>query len=214
MSGLLVRLFPCRGPVWWPRVGSRSTPRARRHSVAPWISRSRLTTVRQTALCPLTHRRSRDRRLIGLPRSETAGRRPRGHQDRDDPRHLVCQRHPHQHRRLAHQHPAQPIAQLGHVMDMPFELDAVGANAQLLSQRPFADSRGGSESLLIPRSGAARLRRLLQHRPCHSSGTARKASRRRAGSAAPHARSSRSHDPRNERHHRLPSRPLRPADAK
>jgi len=35
----------CHGPVWCSQVGSRSTPRARWHSVAHWVSRSRLMTV-------------------------------------------------------------------------------------------------------------------------------------------------------------------------
>nr|BAH90374.1 hypothetical protein [uncultured bacterium] len=61
--------------------------------------------LRQTSPCPLPLRRPRD--LDGLHR---CGRSPVdvtvSHQSPDDARHLVRQRDPHQHRRLARQHSA------------------------------------------------------------------------------------------------------------
>lgn len=66
----------CRGPVWCSRVGSRSKPRARRHSVAPWVSRSRLTTVAPYRSLPsLAPTSSRPCRLTP-PRPETGRHRP------------------------------------------------------------------------------------------------------------------------------------------
>lgn len=61
----------------------------------------------------------RDRRLVDAAP---------GHQSPDDPRHPVRQRHPHQHRRLARQHPAQPRSWSRCGMNMALDDDAVGAN--------------------------------------------------------------------------------------
>ena len=60
----------------------------------------------------------------------------------------VGQRHPHQHRRLARQHPRQPGAWSGRLMDMALDDDAVGAKDQQSPQRAFAHLRRGAEPLL------------------------------------------------------------------
>lgn len=83
----------------------------------------------------------RDRRLV-----DSAP----GHQSPDDPRHLVGQRHPHQHRRLARQHPAQPSSWSRCGMNMALDDDAVGANDQKSSQGWLAHLRRGPETLLAP----------------------------------------------------------------
>ena len=48
----VMRRNACRGPVWCSKIRSRSKPRARRHSVAHWFSRSRLTTVAPNCSLP------------------------------------------------------------------------------------------------------------------------------------------------------------------
>ena len=56
-----------------------------------------------------------------------------GHECPNDPRHLVRQRHPHQHRWFARQHAAKPSARPGGGMGVPLDDDAVGTNDK---QRP------------------------------------------------------------------------------
>ena len=136
----------CRGPEWCSKIGSRSKPRARRHSVAPWFFRSHLTTIAPSCSLP-SYAPTSSRLTDGLRRrSRSLVDATPGHQSPDDPRHLVRQRDPHQHRRLARQHPAQPGSRPGRGMDMAFDDDAVGANDQEASQRPFAHPRRGSEA--------------------------------------------------------------------
>ncbi len=68
----------CRGPVWCSKIGSRSKPRARRHSVAHWFSRSLLTTVAPNCSLPsCAPTPSRLRAGLRPPRTEI-GRRHRG----------------------------------------------------------------------------------------------------------------------------------------
>lgn len=146
----LLRPFTCRGPVWWSRVGSRSRPRARWHSVAPWVSRSCLTTVAPNLSLP-SSAPTTSRPMDGLCRR---GRRlvdaTFGHQGPDDPRHPVRKRHPHQHWRLTRQHPAKPRSRPCRNMDVPLDDDAVGPDDQQPSQGALAHLRCGPEALLAP----------------------------------------------------------------
>ena len=143
-----MRRRACRRPVWCSKVGSRSKPRARWHSVAHWFFRSGLTTVAPNCSLPSfapTHSRPtvvlcrRNRRLI-----DTAP----VHQGPDDPRHLVRKCHPHQHRRLARQHSGQLRSRSGCGMDVSLDEHAIGPNNQQASQGPLAHLRLGFEPLL------------------------------------------------------------------
>ena len=72
-------------------------------------------------------------RVLRLATADDLRRRDRspvdataGYQGPDDPRHLVGQRRPHQHRWLAREHPAQPRAGLRHGIRAPLDDHAVG----------------------------------------------------------------------------------------
>jgi hypothetical protein len=145
-----VRPPSCRGPVWCSRIGSRSKPRAQGtllHTGSPDPVSRRL---RQTTPCPLVLRRPRDRRRLTPPWPEPCRRHLSGHQGPDDPRHLVRQRHPHQHWWLARQHAAQPGAGSGRRMDMPLDDDAVGTNDQQAPQRSLAHSLSSPRAAAFP----------------------------------------------------------------
>ena len=60
-----------------------------------------LALLRSDVLATVGDLRRRDRSLVDAAP---------GHQGPDDARHLVGERHSHQHRRLARQHPAEPCA--------------------------------------------------------------------------------------------------------
>ena len=67
---------PCRGPVWWSRIGSRSKPRARWHFVAPWVSRPCLTTIAPYRSLPSYAPTLPDRGRPTPPRPDPCRRRP------------------------------------------------------------------------------------------------------------------------------------------
>ena len=115
-------------PVWCLKVGSRSKPRARKHSVAHWFSRSRLTNIARSCSLPSSALMF-SRPKVGLFRS---GRRlvgaALGHHGPDDPCHLVRQHHPPTpdltHRTKPYQH---PLTGIGPVYSPKFDLSRVPA---------------------------------------------------------------------------------------
>ena len=103
--------------------------------------------LRQTAPCPPSLRRPRDRdglRRCGRSLVDTTS----GHQGPNDACHLVSQRDPHQHWRLARQHTAEPCARLRRRMAVPFDDDAVGANDEQAPQRSLPHLRRSAKPLL------------------------------------------------------------------
>ncbi len=107
-----LRPSSCRGPAWCSKIGSRSKPRARRHSVAPWFFRSRLTTIAPSCSLPC-HAPTSPRLTDSLRRrSRSLVDATPGHQSPDYPRHFVRQRHAHQYWWLARQHSTQPSPRL------------------------------------------------------------------------------------------------------
>ncbi len=129
------------------RVLTYVRPRAHRHSVAHWFSRSRLTTIAPNCSLP-SFAPTFSRLSVGLRRRSPSPVYFALHYQRpNNPRHLVCQCHSHKHRWLARQHSCQPSAWPRHWMDMLLYDDAVGTNDQQSPERSLAHLRGRAKAL-------------------------------------------------------------------
>ncbi len=142
-----MRRSRCRGPVWCSKVGSRSKPRARWHSVAHWFSRSRLTTIAPncslSSYAPTPSRPTaglcrRGRRLIDATPGPSRPRRyaPFYSPAQHSPALVAC---------VTAYRPARCWLGLG--MNMSLFDNAVCADDQQTSEGPLAHLRRGSEPL-------------------------------------------------------------------
>ena len=133
--------------MWWSRIGSRSTPRARWHFVTPWVSRSRLTTIAPycslPSYAPTLPSRGGLCRHDGGPVDAAPGpERP------DDPCRLVGQCHPDQHTRLASEKPAKPDPRLRHGICVPLDDDGVDSEDEQSPERALSHLRRRPEAVL------------------------------------------------------------------
>lgn len=111
------------------------------------LSRSHLTIMAPNLSLPSSAPTS-SRPTVGLCRRDLRlVDAASGLQGPDDPRHLVHQRHPHQHWWLARQHPFQPSARLGRGTYMPFDDNAVGPDDQQAAEQSLTHLRRGPEPL-------------------------------------------------------------------
>ena len=159
----LLRPSSCRRPVWCSRIRlqiNAACSKALCCRLVPLIpshdrcAKLLLALFRSDVLATDDDLRRYGRRLVNA----TAG-----HQGPNDSRHLVRQGHPHQHRRLACQHAAQPCARSGAGMDVPFDDDAVGTDDQQAPERALSCYPSGDVSIAV-RASSSWVRAFVCHR--------------------------------------------------